>query len=292
MLTLLADRWISRNAAPDPAALAEAAQRTSAIVITGGGSGIGLALARLLASGRQTLVLVGRTEARLQSAAHDINRATGARVLPLTLDIAKPDSAHVLMRWLDLEGLTCDMLVNSAGEGLAGPFMAQSPDDLETLVATNVAGLTRLTRAVLPGMLARGRGGVLTIGSLGGAAPGPWQAAYYASKAYATSLSEALAHEISGRGVRMTIVLPGPVETRFHADMGAETALYRKIVFASSADRVARLALRGYRLGRRVVAPGVAPTLTAYALRILPHTLTIPLIGWLLRVRGPGHGRT
>jgi hypothetical protein len=285
----LATRWISRRAAPNPEAVAKASAQTPAIVITGGSAGIGLALARAFAPRAQALVLVGRHEERLGNAARSIAEAHGVRTLPLVLDVGQPDAAEVLSHWLAGEELFCDVLVNNAGVGMAGPFEAGAPDGLDTLIATNVAGLTRLTRALLPGMLARGRGGILGIASLGGVIPGPWQAAYYASKAFVISLSEAIAAETAGRGVRICVVLPGPVDTRFHARMGAEGARYRQVMLASTPDRVARSAVRGFRLGRRVVAPGVVATVAAYTLRVLPHALTVPVVRWLLAGRWMTH---
>jgi short-subunit dehydrogenase len=138
---------------------------------------------------------------------------------------------------------------------------------------------------VLPGMLARGRGGVMNVASLGGLAPGPYQAAYYASKAYVVSLTEAVASEIAGLGVRLTALAPGPVNTGFHAAMGAEHSFYRQLIFPLSPEGTAKAAYRGYVLGRRLVVPGLFNKLLAIALRILPHTLLLPLIGWLLRPR-------
>jgi hypothetical protein len=136
-------------------------------------------------------------------------------------------------------------------------------------------------------MLARGRGGILSISSLGALIPGPHQAAYYASKSFVLSLSEAIRAEVAGRGVRVSVVLPGPVETRFHARMDAEGALYRYFLAAANPDRVAALAVRGYRLGRGVIAPGLVPTLAIAVLRILPHAITVPVVRWLLDTGRP-----
>jgi short-subunit dehydrogenase len=273
----IATWWISRRASRGSKAVAAAAGRTPAVIITGGGSGIGLAIARQFAPRASAIVLIGRHEKRLQVAARGLAKAhNGLRILTFALDVGRPNAGEILLQWLENEELLCDVLVNSA---------ACDSNELEALIATNVAGLSRLTRAVLPGMLARGSGGVLSIASLGGVIPGPWQAAYYASKAYVISLSEAISAETAGRGVRVAVVLPGPVLTRFHARMGSEAALYRRLIVASTPDRIARIAVRSFRLGRRVIAPGPIPTILAYALRILPHTLTVPIIGWLLAVR-------
>jgi short-subunit dehydrogenase len=135
-------------------------------------------------------------------------------------------------------------------------------------------------------MVSRARGGVLNVASLGGLVPGPYQAAYYASKAYIVSLTEAVAHEVRGRGVRIAVVAPGPVDTTFHDAMQAESALYRTIVPAIGADAVASSAYRGYQMGRTLIIPGVLPSLSAFAVKILPHAVSVPLVGALLAVSG------
>jgi hypothetical protein len=209
------------------------------------------------------------------------------RVEQLSLDISRPEAIEVLSSWLAEKRLYCDVLVNNAAIGHSGPFSAAPTMRLETLIATNVAAVARLTRAMLPDMIARGRGGILTISSLGALIPGPHQAAYYASKAFALSLTEAVASEAAGQGVRIAVVLPGPVETRFHARMDAEGSLYRHILAAATPERVAALAVRSYRLGRRVIAPGLVPTLAVPFLRILPHAISVPIVNWLLDTGRP-----
>ena len=117
------------------------------------------------------------------------------------------------------------------------------------LLDLNVAALTRLMHHVLPGMLARARGGILNVASLGGLVPGPYQAAYYASKAYVVSLTEAVAAENAGRGVRFMALAPGPVNTGFHAAMGAELSFYRQLIFALERGATARCRLPRLRAG-------------------------------------------
>ena len=180
----------------------------------------------------------------------------------------------------------CDILVNSAGMGLSGPFISHSEVDLQRLVDLNMRALTTLMRHVLPGMCARGQGGVLNIASIGAYTPGPNQAAYYASKAYVLSLSEAVAAETAGEGVRVSALAPGPVNTRFHARMGAEKAFYRALVLPASADSVARAGYLGFSMGLRVIIPGVLNPLLSLAMRIVPHRIVIPIVAWLLKPRG------
>jgi short-subunit dehydrogenase len=287
-LESLATRWISRWAEPRAEAVEATRGLTPAVVITGGSSGIGLALAHEFARHSQAVVLIARTPSRLETSAIEIlQRQPNVRVEQLSLDISRPEATEVLSSWLAEKRLYCDVLVNNAAIGHAGPFSAAPTTRIETLIATNVAAVARLTRAVLPDMIARGRGGILTISSLGALIPGPHQAAYYASKAFALSLTEAIASEAAGQGVRIAVVLPGPVETRFHARMDAEGSLYRHILAAATPERVAALSVRSYRLGRRVIAPGLVPTLAVPFLRILPHAISVPIVNWLLDTGRP-----
>ncbi|MGZ8410003.1 MAG: SDR family NAD(P)-dependent oxidoreductase [Hyphomicrobium sp.] len=287
-LETLATRWISRWAQPRAEAIEATRDLAPAVVVTGGSSGIGLALAHEFARYSQAVVLIARTAGRLETAALEIlQRYPKVRVEQLSLDISRPEAIDVLSSWLSEQRLYCDVLVNNAAIGHSGPFSAASPARLETLVATNVAAVARLTRAVLPAMIARGRGGILTISSLGALIPGPHQAAYYASKAFALSLTEAIASEAAGQGVRIAVVLPGPVETRFHARMDAEGSLYRHMLAAATPERVAALTVRSYRLGRRVIAPGLVPTMAVPFLRILPHAISVPIVNLLLHTGRP-----
>jgi len=287
-LEALVTRWLGRNAKPRPEAVAAARDATPAVIITGGSTGIGLALAHQFAERSKAVVIVARTQQRLDESAVGLAaRFPAARIETLSLDVSHPDAADRLREWLSQKRLYCDVLVNNAGIGQSGPFSAAEHDRLDTLMATNVAAMARLTRAFLPGMLERGSGGILSVASLGGLIPGPNQAAYYASKAFVISLSEAIRSEVGGLGVRVAVALPGPVETRFHARMDAEGSLYRYVLTAATPERVAALIVRGFRLGRGVIAPGLVPTLAIPVLRILPHFLTVPVVRWLLETGRP-----
>jgi uncharacterized protein len=287
-LVALIDRWVARAALPDPAALSAVARLTPAVVVTGGSDGIGLEIAREFVNRGRAVVIVARDEGRLTSAlgylnAGGLNTGEPGAARALSLDITVDDAPARIDQMLAAQGSYCDILVNCAGCGLSGPFDAHSEADIARLIALNVGALTRLTRHMLPGMRGRGRGGILNVASLGGYVPGPYQAAYYASKAYVCSLTEALAAELAGSGVRVSVVAPGPVETRFHARMGAEDALYRRLLPALSPQRAARSAVFHYLLGRRVIAPGLLPKVGAVCVSILPHFITAAMVAVLLR---------
>lgn len=260
-------------------------------VVTGGSAGIGKAIAMRFAWAGQRVLLVARDARRLEVAAAEMraaifaHRGVASRVDVLALDVCGSGAAAAIERHLTEAGGYADILVNSAGTGLADDFSGQTPAEIEALLTLNVTALTLLMRHFLPGMRDRGQGGVLNIASLGGFVPGPYQAIYYASKAYVISLSEAVASEVSADGVRVTVVSPGPVATGFHARMGAERSLYRILLPALRPDTVASWAIWAFRMRLRSVVPGVVNSILFAGLRILPHRLVIPIVAWLLRPR-------
>lgn len=295
ILLALANRWVARYAAVPTSGFSGVTENekatvmlTPAVVVTGGSSGIGLALARRFHREGETVVLVARDHERLAAAKatfplDDIAPVGGqGRVYSIALDVTCPNAPALLDAALAADGLFLDVLVNNAGIGLAGPFDGHSQAEIEALINLNITALTRLTRHAVPSIRARARGGILNVASLGGFVPGPNQAAYYASKAYVCSLTQALAAELAGSGVRVTVLAPGPVDTRFHAARGADQALYRVLLPALSVERTAAAAVTAYRLGRSVCVPGFFPKVLAVVVTVLPHWVTVPLLRLIL----------
>jgi uncharacterized protein len=279
--------WRRRWWRADTAAIAKFDNLKPVNVVTGGSDGIGLAIAVEFARRGDHVLIIGRSAERLTAARATLERIARDNLSAgLALDVTAADAAARIDEALAGLGGYCDMLVNAAGIGAAGAFVDQSPAQLDRLTALNVAALTRLTRHYLPEMLVRGRGGILNVASLGGYTPGPYQAAYYASKSYVLALTEALAHEHGGQGVRIAVLAPGPVATAFHRHMHGDSGLYLKLLPVSTATRVARVAVRRFRLGQRVIIPGLISPLLMLALRALPHRLTNPLVAMLLKPRG------
>ncbi len=253
-----------------------------AVIITGGSRGLGFALAKIFAVRGADIAIVARDAQKLTDAACELAAISQRSVISIVCDLNRPDALVEIERTLRTRGFYLDTLVNNAGIGLAGPFVSHSPAEIEALIALNITSLTRLTRQILPSLTARRRGGIINVASLGGYVPGPHQAAYYASKAYVLSLTEALAAEHAGSGVRIAVAVPGPINTAFHADMGAEQSMYRWMIPAMSADAVARGIHRQFALGRRVIMPGLFAPFFAGALKLIPHPISVPLMSWLL----------
>jgi short-subunit dehydrogenase len=281
---MLLRAWRRRWWRPDAAALAAFADLRPTAVVVGGSEGIGFELARRFAAGGSDVMLVARRRGPLEEAAAAIQSEFGVKALAVPADVTEPGAIAVIDRALAEHGAYADVLVNSAGIGFAGPFHAQAPEEVMRLIDLNVRALTALTRHYLPGMRTRGCGGILNVASLAGFAPGPYQAAYYASKAYVLSLTEAIAAETAGEGVRICALAPGPVRTGWHDRAHAGAAYYRYLL-PSTASSVARAGHLGYTLGLRVVVPGLVSPFLALALRIMPHTITLPIVRFLLKPR-------
>lgn len=194
--------------------------------VTGASSGIGAAFARRLAAEGFDLVMVARREERLRALAGQLLRDHGAGVEVLRADLGSRDDLARVEERLSSEPL--DLLVNNAGAAGFKPFAALRPDEAEELIVVHVTATTRLTRAVLPRMVDRGVGRIVNIASLLAFSesippdPLPYRAVYAGSKAFVTSFSQTLHHELRGTGVRVQTCCPGVVATEFHEVAGID----------------------------------------------------------------------
>lgn len=228
------------------------------VLVTGASSGIGMAIAREVASRAKVLVLVARRVERLEQLRAELVKSHPAlRVEVIACDLADRGQTKQLPEEVKSRGLDVDVLVNNAGVGLMGAFDRADPEKLVSMIELNVMSVTLLTRAFLPGMIVRDRGGVLNISSGFGVAVMPSFAAYCATKHYVTGLSEALVADLAGTRVVCTQVLPGPVATEFEQQIGNFTGMKAPGILEISAGRCARAAIRGFDRGRAMVVPGI-----------------------------------
>lgn len=254
-------------------------------IVTGATEGLGLALAREFARGGHALLLVARTASALEQAAGEIAGGFPVPVHTHAADLASTEGCASVEAALRANGLYANYLVNNAGWGHCGPFAEADAGTLTGLVDLNVRAATDLTRRFLPGMIARNAGGVLNVASLGAFLPGPHQAAYYASKAYILSLTEALAEELRGTNVRMAALAPGPLQTGFHERMGGHASLYLRFQGVMDAEAVAGIGYANFMCGQTVIIPGLINMATALATRLLPHAVLTPFTALLLKRR-------
>ena len=243
-------------------------------LITGASGGLGSALAREAAADGHDLILTARRGHVLSELAEALSARHGARILTLESDLSLPNSADHLVNELIAQGWRVDHLVNNAGFGYHGPLTNQPPGNLADLLHVNLLSLTTLTRLLLPEMLSRGHGGILNVASLAAFQPGPLMTAYYASKAYVLSLSEALSLEVSGTGVKVCCFCPGATATGFAREASMEDSrLFRSGTM--TAQTAARLGWRGYRRGQRVIIPGWKNKVLATLGRLTPHFISL-----------------
>lgn len=255
-----------------------AADRTA--LVTGASSGIGREIARELARRGYGVTLVARTAAALEELAAEL-AGTGVRAETLPADLSsRSDRAALPQRIAEL-GLTAQILVNNAGFSTLGPVASADVDAELNMIEVDVAAVVDLCTRFIPAMVERGRGRVLNVASTAAFQPLPGQAGYAAAKAFVLSYSHALAGEVANRGVSVTVLCPGPVETGFGERAGftreeAEAAL--PPIMWVSAPQVARAAVDGLLTGRRVVIPGAANRVVSAFAQVTPRRLLVPIV--------------
>jgi short-subunit dehydrogenase len=250
------------------------ASRAGTALVTGASSGIGLELATLLAADGYDLILVARRRDRLEELGETLARAHQIRYQAIDVDLADPAAVEELSHRLE-DPRAIDVLINNAGFGALGPLATMDVATERSMTSVNVGALTDLTRLVLPGMVARRRGRILNVASTAGFAPGPFMAVYYATKAYVISFSEALAEELRGSGVTVTVLCPGPTRTEFQTVARMESTHLYRMPGVMDAAPVARAGYRGMMRGKRMVVPGVMNRILPLVIRFSPRGMVV-----------------
>ena len=181
------------------------------VLVTGASRGIGAAVASAVVARGARVGLIARTHSDLEA----VLAQAGGRGAVAAADVAEPGALAGAIARLEAELGAIDVLVANAGIGAYGPFADIEADELERLVKVNVLGTMYAIRAVLPGMIARRSGHIVTIGSIAGRIGSPFEAVYSATKFAGVGLTEALATEVEPYGVGVSVVNPGPVATDF-----------------------------------------------------------------------------
>jgi len=219
-------------------------------LVTGASSGIGAEFAKQLAQRGYEVILVARRADRLEQIASELSGT--AHVVPCDLINDAPTLAGKVAEL----GLEVDVLVNNAGFGTHGRFVGIDASREAEEVRLNCEALVTLSHAFLPGMVERGRGGVITVASTAGMQPLPYEATYSASKAFARAFSDALNAELRGTGVKALCVNPGPVPTEWQQVAGYAEGYLPPVPGKIPAEQVARESLEAFERGRRTIIPG------------------------------------
>lgn len=209
------------------------------ILVTGATAGFGAQIARTFVANGHRVIAAGRRTDRLQALAKEL----GSALLPVELDVTSQTSINKALADLPQDWQAIDVLVNNAGLALGiEPAQSASLEDWETMIATNCSGLVRMTRAILPAMVARGSGTVINLGSVAGTYPYPGGNVYGATKAFVDQFTLNLRADLVGTGVRATNIAPGMCggtefsNVRFKGDDVAAAKVYENTVPLSATD--------------------------------------------------------
>lgn len=251
-------------------------------LITGASSGIGLELARLFAKDGYNLVLVARNRSKLESLGKELQSEHQVQVTVMVQDLADPSTPRTIARQLADQSIIVDVLVNNAGTQMYGEFAEADLDEQLALVQVNMATLIALTHLLLPGMIRRGRGRILNVGSTGSFAPGPLNAVYCASKAAVLSFSLAIGAELTGTGVTVTALCPGATNTAFIARHGMQDVrIFRNPM---SPGRVAQIGYRAMQRGGPIVVTGFNNQLQVLSFQLMAPFLGLTPPAWLMAI--------
>lgn len=241
-------------------------------LVTGASGGIGLEIARVLASHGASLVLAARRTDELARHAEEIGTAHGVAVDHVTVDLAKPTGARELIDAVAERRHDIDVLVNNAGRGIHGDGLNHDWDDEAAMLQLNVVTLCELTKHYGRAMRARGRGFIVQIASTAAFQPCPTYAAYGATKAFVLQHAGALAEELRDSGVKVLAVCPGSTNTQFFETSGN---VRNPVQVRTSLDpeEVARKTVEAMLAGKRTIVTGASNKLGAVGTRLIPRRL-------------------
>jgi short-subunit dehydrogenase len=254
-------------------------------LITGASSGIGYELAKLFARDGYDVVLVATREETLRSVAKELEERFHAGTRVIAKDLSRPEGPREIFEELNRDGVCVDILVNNAGFGGLGPFAETDLKYNLDMIAVNLTGLTELCGVFLPRMLEQKHGRILNVASTAAFQAGPLMSVYYATKAYVVSFSEALANEVRGTGVTVSVLCPGPTETNFQKRAGTERSPLFSAVMAS-AQSVAEAGYRGMMRGKILIVPGLLNKIHVFMVRFLPRRIISHLVRAVQQRRG------
>jgi short-subunit dehydrogenase len=249
-------------------------KKTSYALITGATSGIGYELAKLFARDGYNLVLISRSEERLQQVAGELRQQSAVDIIPLVKDLFNPNAAIELYEAVKQKGIDVEFLVNDAGQGEWGKFIDIELERSLDIIQLNIVSLVSLTKSFLTDMIANNRGKILQLGSEAGKMPIPLLSIYAATKAFVVSFGEALANELKDTNITVTVLLPGASDTDFFHKAHAENTVTYKEEKLATAENVAKDGYDALMSGESSVISGAKAKLNVLKSKLMPDENT------------------
>ena len=241
-------------------------------LITGASGGIGKCFAEKLAAKNTNLIIVARSEDKLNALAQQLQQQHNIQVDVIVKDLTEPSAAQEVFDTTQSKGLTVDLLINNAGFGDYGEFAQSDGDRQVKMVQLNNVALVDLTHKYLPQMRERRSGSIINVSSIAAFQPIPYLSVYAATKAFIRSFSEALWAENRQYGVKILVVSPGPTETNFYTEANFPPALARTARSMSTPEEVVDQALKALEEGNvGVVVGGIASKFITTLSNIVPR---------------------
>jgi len=241
-------------------------------LVTGASSGIGYELAKLFAQDGKNIVVVARSQDRLEKLKTEIENKSGTKVIVLVKDLSKPDAPQEIYSDLEKKNINVDVLVNNAGFSVYGKFAGSDWKQEAEMLRVNIFSLTQLTKLFLKKMLENKSGKIMNVASGAAFSPIPLFSVYAATKAYVLHFSDALANELAGTGVSVTCFCPAATRSRFYERANAEDSKLAKGRLMDSA-RAARIGYAALKKGKVVTVAGISTSLMCFAPRLAPRSL-------------------
>ncbi|QMS91915.1 SDR family oxidoreductase [Nostoc edaphicum CCNP1411] len=253
-------------------------QSKQTALITGAAGGIGYELACIFAAYDYNLVLVDRNGSKLVEIAAKFQEKFGIFVKTIVKDLSISTAPEEIFTELQKADINVDVLVNNAGFGIYGLFHETDLAAELEMLQVNLVCLTHLTKLFLKHMVKQGEGKILNVSSAAAFQPGPLMAVYFATKAYILSFSEAIANELEGTGVTVTVLCPGSTASAFHERTGMADSKLLKGKRMMDARTVAEVGFHGLMKGKTIVIPGFMNKLLAKSVRFVPRNLVTKIV--------------
>jgi short-subunit dehydrogenase len=258
--------------------------KTTAL-ITGASSGIGESLARLLAGKQYDLVISARRADRLAALAEELG--SQVTVTCVEADLSTEAGVDHLLKELSNKDIEIEVLVNNAGVSHQGPIQDLEPGQVNAMVSLNIVALTRLTHALLPGMVKRGSGKIMNVSSVAAFQPVPSASVYAASKAFVLSLTEALSEDLKGTGVTASALCPGLTQTEMVEEFVGQEPIPSYMI--ATADEVAKQGYDAMMRNEVVCVPGIGNQMAVQWVKYQPRWLVRNMGGLFARFQANRH---